>query len=86
MKSLTISNSMQLHDALMDTKDLLFNLRTLKLSKLKSKEIFNLVSSIQHLNYLVLANLDLLKQNFNHKDALFNRYLDRLVIIRCKIA
>ena len=84
LKALTISNNMELFNALLKDKHLLSSLKFLKLSKIESKEVYKLISRLKIWGHLILSNIDL-KEQSSSPDILFPYSLYKLEVVRWKL-
>ena len=91
LKSLSIGDkygeSIVLLDSLKLTPHLMNTLKILKLSNLKSNNIFDIISKLKNIFQIVLVNIDFTKQVFNQsKNKLFSMKLNKLDLYKCKIS
>ena len=91
LKSLSIGDkygeSIVLLDSLKWTPHLMNTLKILKLSNLKSNNIFDIISKLKNIFQIVLVNIDFTKQVFNQsKNKLFSMKLNKLDLYKCKIS
>ena len=84
LKHLTLSDNLELFDDIFSDKQLFSTLKYLKVSNIKSKNIFKLISKLRVVGHLVLSNLNLSDQDYK-PDVLFPVSLYKLEVVRWKV-
>ena len=84
LKHFALSDNLELFDDIFSDKQLFSTLKYLKVSNIKSKNVFKLISKLRVVGHLVLSNLNLSDQDYK-PDVLFPVSLYKLEVVRWKV-